>query len=84
MDGLVEIPSPCTSSFLSNNGETTTYACDAPSAGTGIKIVLPGTGKRLSLCEVQVHGRELEFMDNEGTRLKQYRQKNRCNLLQKT
>ena len=61
-----EYPSPCASGMLSNNGETMTYGCHTPYQGKGIRIVLPGIGKRLSLCEVEVHGRESAFFDNEG------------------
>ena len=62
----VELAPLCTSGVLSNNGETKTYPCHSPCEVTEIKIVLPGVGKRLSLCEVQVHGRESEFFDKEG------------------
>ncbi|XP_028393247.1 uncharacterized protein LOC114517662 [Dendronephthya gigantea] len=56
---------PCTSGILANDGGTKTYPCQEPYPTTTVKIVLPGTGKRLSLCEVQVHGREMEFFDKE-------------------
>ena len=65
----VELTTLCTAGVLSSNGETKNYLCQSPQEVTGVKIVLPGVQKRLSLCEVKVHGREMEFFDHEGVNL---------------
>ena len=65
-----EFPSPCATGILANNGEAKMYACHTPYQVTAIRIVLPGIEKRLSLCEVEVHGREFEFFENEGMELR--------------
>ena len=65
----VELTTLCTAGVLSSNGETNNYPCQSPQEVTGVKIVLPGVRKRLSLCEVKVHGREMEFFDHEGVNL---------------
>lgn len=66
---LISATWKCSDGFLPNKGETRTIVCSPPRKGDGIKILVPGSNKRLSLCEVEVHGRLLDFYDREGKKL---------------
>ena len=56
----------CTEGYFPNKGETVTIACYLVMQASRVKIQVPGTESRLSLCEVEVHGRPLDFHDHEG------------------
>ena len=56
----------CASGWLVHNGETTTYACENVGKSRRVKITVPGNDRKLSLCEVEVHGHPSNFYDNIG------------------
>jgi hypothetical protein len=57
----------CASDFLMHDGATTTYGCEMVKKGTRVKIQNGGQ-RRMSLCEVEVHGYPFDFYEYEGKR----------------
>lgn len=56
----------CAERFLPNNGESVTLECDMPKKAYYVEIRLQKPGGKLSLCEVEVHGRKFDYYENEG------------------
>ena len=56
----------CARSIQVHNGETTTYVCEKVGKGTHVRIHVVGSTRRLSLCEVEVHGHPLTFYEDKG------------------
>jgi len=47
----------CGGSHSMNSGETKSFYCDPPLVGQYVFIRIPGTGKIITICEVEVYSR---------------------------
>ena len=45
----------CGGTLSMANGETKSFYCDPPIVGRYVSVVIPGTRKLLSICEVEVY-----------------------------